>query len=412
MSYSRAADTGRRVTQPVARLTSIELADDAGTLIGASVRGTRVIVDAIERFDRLALARTSGFARALQQARGMLDLPRRARVVLWDGGAAALPLSSPAVQPLTDAGFEVERIVSPCDALAALARIRHPRPDATILWLAINRSHVALVVMCPGRQFYSRAFPWDSTIGAVGTHPKLLQRYSLVAFLVPELRRVIDAARAEGGVVEGITTCGDLPELRSLTMPLIEELDLEVDTLDSPHGIDVAASVQSSVGDLAPAIRLAMAGAVARLPRPRKSWTRVHAVPLTGAAAVVMIAAGGWRFVGKPLEAPALPADVRPPAPPRADINLPAPPPPAAPDAIPETAASAPSSVSGTAPEPLPAVTAILTSEDRRTALVNGRITKVGDRVGRWTVTAIEPGYVLFTDAPSGAELRVPLGAR
>jgi hypothetical protein len=59
--------------------------------------------------------------------------------------------------------------------------------------------------------------------------------------------------------------------------------------------------------------------------------------------------------------------------------------------------------------EPLPKVTAILTSEDRRTALVNGRTTQVGDRVGRWTVKAIEPDYVLFTEA-SGAELRVPLG--
>ena len=400
----------------MARLTSIELADDAGTLIGASVRGSRVIIDAVERFDRLALARTSGFARALQQARGMLDLPRRARVVLWDSGSTARDASSPAVQPLTDAGFEIERIVSPCDALAALARTRRPRPDATILWLALNRSHVAIVVMRPGRMFYSRAFPWDSTVGAVGAHAKLLQRYSLVAFLLPELRRAIEATRDEGGAVDAVATCGDLPELRSLTMPLIDELDLEVDTLDSTDGIDLAPSVEASVGEHAPAIRLAMAGAVARAPRPRKSWARVHAIPLSGAAALAVVAVGGWRLMPGPIEPPT--SDVPAPIAPRGDVNLPVPPPPGDPGSVGETVTHTPSPMSTAAsapapaltPEPLPRVTAILTSDDRRIALVDGQIRKIGDSVGRWKVTAIEPGYVMFKDAPTGAELRVPLG--
>ena len=50
--------------------------------------------------------------------------------------------------------------------------------------------------------------------------------------LAPEPRRAIEATSAKEGAVEAIATCGDLPELRSLTMPLIEELDLEIDTLD------------------------------------------------------------------------------------------------------------------------------------------------------------------------------------
>ena len=44
--------------------------------------------------------------------------------------------------------------------------------------------------------------------------------------------------RASHGIsVDAAVTCGDLPELRSLTMPLIEELDLEVETLDSMEGL-------------------------------------------------------------------------------------------------------------------------------------------------------------------------------
>jgi hypothetical protein len=398
----------------MARLTSIELADETGTLIGATVHRGRVTVDAFERFDRRAIAGTTGFARALQQARGMLDLPRRTRVVLWDGRAAVHPASSVATQPLTAAGFEIERIVSPCDALAALARTRHPRSDATILWLTINRSHVAIVVMRPGRMLYSRAFAWDSTVGAMGSHAKLLQRYALVAFLSPELRRAIEATTAEGGVVDGIVTCGDLPELRSLAMPLIEELDLEVDTLDSTEGIDAAPSLHASVDDIAPAIRLAVAGAVARAPRPRKSWVSVHTVPLAAAASATALVAAGWWFVGRPIVPRAAPQDLRPATTPRADVNLPAPPPTGstAPAAhIAETPAAPPSSVSGSALEPLPQVTAILTSEDRRTALIDGRVTKVGDTVGRWKVTAIEPEYVVFMDV-SGAELRIRLRPR
>ena len=44
-------------------------------------------------------------------------------------------------------------------------------------------------------------------------------------------------ARKSGTPVDAVVTCGNLPELRSLTMPLIEELDVEVETLDSLEGL-------------------------------------------------------------------------------------------------------------------------------------------------------------------------------
>jgi hypothetical protein len=409
----------------MARVTSIELADDAGTLVGATVHGTSVIVNAVERFDRRTASAPGGVTRALQQARGMLDLPRRTRVVLWDGRAALRPESSPVVQTITEAGFEIERIVSPCDALAALARTRHPRPDATILWVAINRTHVAIVVMRPGRMFYSRSFAWDSTIGAYGSQARLLQRYTLVAWLTPELQRAISATRGQDAEVDGVITCGNLPDLRSLTMPLIEELDLEVETLDSAEGLHVDPPVRESVTDLAPAIRLAVAGAVARTPRPRKAWIRVHAVPAGIAAAAAVVAAGAWWWheraatVAEP--APRAESSLAAMAPAPADVNLPAPAeivtaPPAAtapPDsgAAVETAAPPASSVSQSPQITIPKVTAILTSDDRRMALVDGRVVGVGDAVGAWRVAEIEPRTVVLRDA-SGAELRVPLGGK
>ena len=399
------------MSERLAQLTSIELAADAGTLIGASVHGTTVKVTAIERFERRSAPGTGGFTRALEQARGMLDLPRRTRVVLWDGRAAAWPAAPAAVQPLTAAGFEIDRIVSPCDALAALARSRQPRPAATMLWLAINRTHVAMVVMQPGRMLYSYFFPWDSTMGSTGSQAKLLQRYTRVAYLAPEVHRAVVAARAAGAEVDGIITCGDLPELRSLTMPLIEELDLEVETLDSTAEIEVAPWLTSSVVEIAPAIRLAMAGAVARSPRPRQPWARVHAMSLSGAAAAAALGGAVWWWLGRP-EPLVIPPEISSAAR-RSDVNLPAPPPPPSPPAdVRETATPPPSSVSETLPRAVvPHVSAILTSDDRRIALVDGRIVRVGDRIGPWRVTAIEPHAVVLTDA-SGAELRVRLGGR
>jgi hypothetical protein len=413
----------------MSRLTSIELADDGGTLIGASVRGTTVTVNAIERFNRRASPGSGGFTRALQQAKAMHDLPSRARVVLWDGRVDAEPALSPAIEPITAAGFQVERVVSPCDALAALARTQRPRSEATLLWLAVNVSHVAIVAIRPGRLFYWRAFAWDSSAGAIGRHAKLLQRYSLVAFLAPEVRRAMRAAAADGGHVNGIVTCGDFPDLRSLTMPLIEELDVEVETLDSTQGINVDAPLHASIDGVAPAIRLAVAGVVARPPRPRKSWFSVHAAPLSGAAAVAALAAGA-AWYGHRSQPAALPPPIAAAGLPRTDVILPAPPvapaapaavvetpapaplrpvppPPAAAKASPETANAPPSSVLTSGPD-LPRVTGILTSDERRIALIDGKIIRVGDTVGRWRVTAIEPRSVVFLD-PSGIELKVPL---
>src|SRR4029078_5633070 len=146
-----------------------------------------------------------------------------------DGASRKDPFVIPLIQPLLNAGFKVDRVVTPCNALGALARLRTTKGTGGLCWLGVNRAGVAIVVVRPGEQLYSHAFAWDSSIGASGSQARLLQRYSLVAFLAPEIRRAIAAAREKGTAVDGIVTCGNLPDLRSLTMPLIEELDLEVE---------------------------------------------------------------------------------------------------------------------------------------------------------------------------------------
>jgi hypothetical protein len=60
----------------------------------------------------------------------------------------------------------------------------------------------------------------------------------------------------------------------------------------------------------------------------------------------------------------------------------------------------------------IPRVTAILVSNDRRFATVDGgRIVRVGDLLGRRTVIAMDERTVLLEE-PSGVQIRIGLGGR
>src|SRR6478672_1702647 len=248
-------------------ITAVEIGADTCALASTSVHKAELRVHAAETLDPAAFPGIEAFTLALQQARRSLKLPRACRAVVWglpDGATRKDPLVAPLVEPLTRAGFRVKRVVTPCNALGALARLRTSRLGGAMCWVGINRNGVAIVVIRPGKLLYSHSFAWDSNVGATGSQARLLQRYSLVAFLAPEVRRAVAAAKQNGTTVDGIVTCGNLPDLRALTMPLIEELDIEVETLDSLEGLHMKPELAEKLSEQAPAIRLACAGAFAR----------------------------------------------------------------------------------------------------------------------------------------------------
>jgi hypothetical protein len=285
----------------MASLTAVELGADICALARTSVRRDEIHLLAAETIDPAAFPGIESLALAIRQIRRSMRLPRRCRAVIWglpDGASRTDAAVKPLLAPLVGAGFKVERVVSPCNALAALARLRTARQGATI-WLAINRGGVALVAVRPGEQLYSHWFAWDSSLGATGSQARLLQRYSLVAFLAPQIRRAMAIAREKGSPVEAIVTCGNLPDLRSMTMPLIEELDVEVETLDSLEGLTVKPAAADRLQEMAPAIRIACAGAISRATRaydPSKKRSRfaVGVVPAIAAAAGVCGLAWVW----------------------------------------------------------------------------------------------------------------------
>lgn len=299
----------------MASMTAVELGADICALARTSVRRGDVQLLAAETLDPAAFPSIGAFTGAIRQARTTLKLPKRCCAVVWglpDGAGRKDPTVTPLIAPLTGAGFRVERVISPCNALAALARLRTPRGDGATCWLAINRTGVAMVVVRPGQQLYAHSFGWDSNVGASGSQARLLQRYSLVAFLAPEIGRAMNAAREKGTPIEAVVTCGNLPEIRSLTMPLIEELDVEVEALDSLDGLIVKPGATDRLADLAASLRIACAGAIARPTRrfdeSRRPSSALRSVGRVAAAAAVVAAVGviGWRWWNREAPAPAV----------------------------------------------------------------------------------------------------------
>ena len=392
----------------MASITAVELSDDTCALARTTVRRGEVQVHAIEILDPQAFPGGGSYTAALRQARRSASLPRRTRVVLWgipDGASRRDPAVRTLVAPLTEAGYHVERVITPCNALAALARVRVPRGPGATCWIAINRGGVAIVVVRPGKLIYSHSYAWDSSIGAVGSQARLLQRYSLVAHLSPEVKRAMLEARKAGTPVDAVVTCGNLSDLRSLTMPLIEELDVEVETLDSLEGLVVKGPAMDRMEEAAPAIRLACSGAIARGPRVWDDARRRASRRLTTVIRVAAVLAGlaGLVFAWYRYGWPGLSGRPQSPVP-KPPLNS-APPPTDKPD----TSTAGPSR-QPLLDDPMPRVKAILVSKDRRFATIDGgRIVGVGDTLGRRVVVAIDEQAVVLRE-PSGARVRVGLG--
>jgi hypothetical protein len=307
----------------MASITAIELGTDTCAFARTSTRRGEVHLSAAEVLDPAAFPGMDAFTIAARQARRSMGLPRKCRVVLWglpDGANRKDAAVKPLLAPLTNAGFRVDRVVTPCNALAALARLKTSRGEGSTCWLAINRGGVAIVVVRPGKLLFAHSFIWDSQIGASGSQARLLQRYSLVSFLAPEVKRAMAEARKSGTPVNAVVTCGNLPDLRSLTMPLIEELDVEVETLDSFEGLIVKPQVAEKIGDSAPAIRLACAAAIARGTRPwdpakKRSHQRAVSRYVAAAAIVLAIAGVAYQWYAKPRNVAPPPFTVKVPPP-------------------------------------------------------------------------------------------------
>jgi hypothetical protein len=375
-------------------MTGIELTPDSCVIVDVSRGGKLPRLSALHVVDPADWPPEN-----LSQIRRQRPFSSHAHIVQWDDDPAGLAA-------LVDAGFVIDVVVSPEQALAVVARERNrPQSSGATAWLALSRHGAALAILREADVLYSRRIPWRYK-KHTRLNEQLLQRYLLVSHLAPELQHGIDVVRAEHGIpVNGAVTCGDLPDLRSLTMPLIEELDLEVETLDSLDGFEVAKSALADRAiEYAPAVRLAAAvTAVPPVPSSEghRWWRR-------GAAAAILIALGGWLAISMSNRraAPASREAARVvPAAPAATSGATDVEPPVVP-LVPRSAPAASDKASNQRREPVPLVHSILIAPGRRLAILNGSIVREGDQVGHRRVTRIEQHAVILRD-PSGEEIRL-----
>ena len=218
--------------------------------------------------------------------------------------AAAHEVSS-AVQPLVDAGLHVQSVVTPALALTSLARLRRAFtvPDATEAYVALDESMMSFALVRNGVLVAARDFAWGYA-GEPSGGPQPRPREEIAARLADELENFFGDVGIHLGSETQVCVCGSLPELRSMTVPLMERLDLEVETLDSLFTIDAARLPEPTDEFLEQSAELRLAWAVAAdWPQPinllRERERRQQRTTFAVAAVAAGVAAGlgvGWRI--------------------------------------------------------------------------------------------------------------------
>jgi hypothetical protein len=173
------------------------------------------------------------------------------------------------LRPIQEAGFLVEGVSTPCGALWALARLRRPAvPGEVHAYVSLGVSMSALVIVSNGFLLYARELGWGYAPSLVGP-PTPRSREDLALRLAGELRRsFLYVKQYWEEDVSQLLLCGDMPEIRSLTAPLIERLNIEVETLDSLDGIDTARLPEPAGQFVDQAASMRTASAVAVEPPP------------------------------------------------------------------------------------------------------------------------------------------------
>jgi len=124
-------------------VTAVELGPDTCVLVRAALRGADVRVVDVEILDPAAFPGSDAFVASLQQSRRKMNLPRRARVVLWglpDGATPRDPAVRSLVAPLAAASFAFSGSCLPAMHFQrSRASARHGRTARSGGWQSTGR---------------------------------------------------------------------------------------------------------------------------------------------------------------------------------------------------------------------------------------------------------------------------------
>jgi hypothetical protein len=182
----------------------------------------------------------------LREFRVSAALPTKTSVVLWprpvDPGVVALDarprgrvelpkavVIRERVAPLVRAGGQVDEVVLPHHAIIRLARMRG-WPSACVL--ALHR-HGACLSQVEGDLAEPVYLHWAAAdpFADAGAKPaaKLLSRYQFAARIAPYVREFVGT-----DTTWPLAVCGNFHDLRAAMVPIIEELDRDIEILDGP----------------------------------------------------------------------------------------------------------------------------------------------------------------------------------
>jgi len=212
--------------------------------------------------------------------------------------------------PLVDAGFVIETAVTPAVAHASIVRQRRASlPDAITAVLSINGRATALTVLRGSVVLFARELSWGDETEQAEHAASGIFATTFAARLASELRRSLVYLKQSHRVdVTRVLVCGDVPDVRALTGPLMHELDVEVETLDLPDDIDLSRLQEPThrfserLGGWRTALALATdpAPPVNLVPRDvnaSRSAPRLQRRLGAAVAAGLLIAAAGWGLV-------------------------------------------------------------------------------------------------------------------
>jgi hypothetical protein len=205
------------------------------------------------------------------------------------------------LRALTSAGVKVRSIVTPALALMSLARTRRHITAAGAIeaYVAFEETGTAIALVRDASLVAARELDWGyQSVRGVRS------REDAANGLIDALTAFFSDSGVRPSEVSQICICGGLPELRNMTLPLMEHFDVEVEPLDLLFGVDAnrlpepADDFRERVADL----RLAWAVAAdwhAPIDFLRERRRRMTKTVLTRAAVVAGVATGvaaAWRL--------------------------------------------------------------------------------------------------------------------
>lgn len=215
------------------------------------------------------------------------------------------------LQPLVEAGVKIESAVTPALAHASLVRARRALlPDGVVAVLSVNALATAITVVHGGVVLFARELPWGDQTERPVDALEAAGRTQFAARVAAEVKRsLVYLHQSQKADVSRVLVCGDFPDPRALTAPLMQELSLDVETLDVGDDLDLSKLPEPSDGlrsrlgawrtalalaadaEPIPGLKVRETGAASA---PSAIARRVAAAAATGALITLM----GWGLLG------------------------------------------------------------------------------------------------------------------